>query len=203
MSKLPAGPDWKNPQYLLAGSPRQRRAYAVLQELGIWTTLGAFDPVLAGTIPLGIEVAGSDLDIICAVSSAAREGFINILRRQYGHLPAFRLAQSHISGHETVVCSFRYADEELEVFGQPIPTNQQNAFRHMAVEHALLQAGGEDWRVAVQHLKTQGIKTEPAFATLLQLPGDPYAALLTLEGLSAADLQAHLARCPLPAPRLS
>jgi hypothetical protein len=198
MNKVLPAPDWKNPHYLQAGSPRQQRAYAVLQELGIWSTLSTFDPVLAGTIPLGIDVEVSDLDIICEAPLAAQDAFGNILRRQYGSQPSFRLTQALINGCESVVCRFRYADEELEIFGQPLPTARQNAFRHMVVEHAVLLAGGEPWRAAVQHLKAQGLKTEPAFAMLLQLPGDPYEALLTLEDLTPSELRERLTHCPLP-----
>lgn len=50
----------------------------------------------------------------------------------------------------------------------------------MLVEYKLLQQHGEDFRQQVVALKKAGIKTEPAFAKLLQLPGDPYEALLQL-----------------------
>ncbi len=70
----------------------------------------------------------------------------------------------------------------------------------MLVEYAVLQAGGEPWRRAVQQLKEKGMKTEPAFAALLRLPGNPYEALLALEGKSHAELAACLP--PLPTPEL-
>lgn len=190
--------NWKNIQYLQTGNSRQQRAHAVLQELGIWGVLRSFDPVLAGTIPLAIDLADSDLDIICEVMPGAQEPFKQVLRKQYGHLAGFRLAQVAIGGHDSVVSSFRYAGVALEVFGQALPTEQQHAFRHLVVEYAVLQAGGEVWRAAVQQLKQRGLKTEPAFAALLQLPGNPYDALLTLEGKSPAELAAHLANCPTP-----
>ncbi|MCB2407962.1 DUF4269 domain-containing protein [Hymenobacter lucidus] len=185
-------PDWKDPQYLKTGSRRQQRAYAVLAELNIWSVLRCFDPVLAGTIPLGIDGPGSDLDLICEVSPEARPGFRELLQRQYGHLPSFRLRQHVIGGQESVVCNFRYGGEVLEIFGQGLPTARQNAYRHMLVEYAVLQAGGETWRRAVRQLKVQGLKTEPAFAQLLQLAGNPYEALLALEGRSAAELSAWI-----------
>jgi hypothetical protein len=122
-----------------------------------------------------------------------------LLREHYGHLPAFRLVEATIGGHNSVVCEFHYDGLMVEVFGQDQPTNQQNAFRHLLVEHALLGAGGEAWRRAVQALKHEGWKTEPAFAALLHLPGDPYEALLALEGRTPAELVALLAQHPLPA----
>lgn len=193
-------PDWKNPQYLLAGNSRQQRAYAVLQDLAIWTVLGPFDPVLAGTVPLAIDVSDSDLDIICEVGPGAKGQFWVLLEQHYGHLPEFALRQQVVGRHESIVCGFRAAGVVVEVFGQNVPTMRQNAVRHMLVEHAILQVGGVAWRVAVRGLKRQGVKTEPAFAQLLGLPGNPYEALLELESWSVEAVRERLARCPLPLP---
>jgi hypothetical protein len=95
-----------------------------------------------------------------------------------------------------VVCSFRYQEFEIEVFGQDCPTERQQAFRHMVVEDRVLQAGGESWRSAVRQLKEQGLKTEPAFAKLLHLPGNAYEALLVLEGKSVEELRTWLPSLP-------
>ncbi len=191
-------PNWKDAHYLAAGTSRQRRTYAVLKELGIITTLGAFDPVVAGTIPLDIELPGSDVDIICEVALGDSQSFVHLLQSHYGHLPTFRSRRVVSGSQPALVSSFCYAQVEIEVFGQDLPTVQQYAFRHLVVEHAVLRAGGAPWRTAVRRLKEQGLKTEPAFATLLQLPGNPYEALLTLESLSPAEVAAMLAQTPLP-----
>jgi hypothetical protein len=185
--------NWKDPHYLLAGNKRQQLAYAALQNLGIWSTLSAFDPVLAGTVPLDIDIANSDLDILCAVDSTEMARFVGLLQAQYAHLPEFIVTQKLINQRPSVVCSFRFQEFEVEVFGQDCPTERQQAFRHMVVEDRVLQAGGEAWRAAVRRLKEQGLKTEPAFAKLLQLKGDPYESLLTLEGTSVEELRTALA----------
>jgi hypothetical protein len=190
--------DWKNLRYLQQGNSRQQRAYAVLAELALWPTLRAFDPVLAGTIPLGIDLPASDLDVICEVPLPSQASFVQVLRGQYGHLTGFQLRPTSSQGQAAIVANFSYAGVAIEVFGQALPTSQQYAVRHLVVEAAILQVGGEVWRAAVQRLKQQGLKTEPAFAQLLHLPGDPYEALLTLEGKSAAELTAQLAQQPLP-----
>jgi hypothetical protein len=108
------------------------------------------------------------------------------------------VAHTSSRGHEVVVGSFYYAGVAVEVFDQALPTGRQYAFRHLVVEEAILQVGGEPWRRAVQNLKQQGMKTEPAFARLFHLPSDPYEALLMLEGKALAELAAQLAQYPLP-----
>lgn len=188
--------NWKDPQYLCSGTPRQQQAYATLQNLGIWHTLATFDPVLAGTIPLDIDIASSDLDILCAVAPAEIMSFTEVLQAQYAHLPEFALTQKPINNSLAVVCRFRFLEFEVEIFGQDCPTERQDAFRHMVVEYYVLQAGGEMWRAAVRRLKEQGLKTEPAFAVLLHLPGNSYEALLSLEGKSVEALRAWLPRLP-------
>lgn len=51
----------------------------------------------------------------------------------------------------------------------------------MLIEYNLLKTYGDPFRERIIQLKKQGIKTEPAFAQLLGLKGDPYLALLDLE----------------------
>jgi hypothetical protein len=193
--------DWKSLHYLRTGSPRQQQAYTTLEASGLWSLLSEFNPMLAGTVPLGIDIAGSDLDVLCEVPEAAQARFAVLLRVLFEARPGFRLAQRRIGGHATTVCGFRYGREEIEVFGQALPVAQQHGWRHLLVERAVLAAGGESWRTAVHVLKQQGLKTEPAFAQLLGLPGDPYAALLSLEGLPADELRRLVAARALPAPK--
>jgi len=79
-----------------------------------------------------------------------------------------------------VKMNFEFGGFEFECFGQPVPVERQYAYRHMLAEHDLLVRYPK-MRNEVIRLKEQGIKTEPAFARLLQLDGDPYEALLGLE----------------------
>jgi hypothetical protein len=181
-------PDWFDLHYLLAGTARQRQAYAALHSLNLPAALLDFDPVLAGTIPLDIDVPGSDLDLICEVPAGAAPRFRQQLWAHYGTLPGFTLNDAVINGVASIVCNFRHPDFELEIFGQARPVRRQNAYRHLVVEARVLAAGGAAWQQAARRLKEQGMKTEPAFAQLLGLAGDPYAALLTLEALSDAAL---------------
>ena len=141
----------------------------------------------------------SDLDIICEVALPRQALFEQVLQDNYGHLPSFKVWRMRSRADEATVVSFYYAGVTLEVFGQALSTSQQYAYRHLVVEAAILQVGGEAWRRAVQLLKQQGLKTEPAFAQLLGLPGDPYEALLALEGKSSSEIGLLLAQRALPA----
>jgi len=51
----------------------------------------------------------------------------------------------------------------------------------MLIENKILEQEGKQFRKKIIALKEQGYKTEPAFATLLGLEGNPYEALLELE----------------------
>ena len=126
--------------YLQAGSPRQQRAYATLAATGLWPLLRAYGPVLAGTVPLGIDTKASDLDVLCEVPAAAQDEFAGLLRAHFGTRPGFRLVQRMVGGHAATVASFGYEAEEIEVFGQVLPTAQQHGWRHLLVEAAVLAA---------------------------------------------------------------
>ncbi len=51
----------------------------------------------------------------------------------------------------------------------------------MIVEHRILEQKGIEFRYKIKKLKSNGIKTEPAFAKLLKLEGNPYDELLKLK----------------------
>ncbi len=53
--------------YLQSGNERQQLAFTAIKNLRILENLIEYDPILCGTLPLGIDVEGSDLDIIMEV----------------------------------------------------------------------------------------------------------------------------------------
>jgi hypothetical protein len=182
-------PDWKDITYLRHGSAPQRRAFDLLQRHELLPRLCAYDPVLVGTFPLDLTVPGSDLDIICEVPD----------------MPTFRQALAEFAAYPkyevrtastpkpALVASFEVEGLAVEVFGQAQPTARQNGYRHLVVEARLLAVGGPALRQRVWSLKASGVKTEPAFAQVLGLPGNPYHALLALEACDEAALVALVA----------
>ncbi|MFX3647376.1 MAG: DUF4269 domain-containing protein [Paenibacillus sp.] len=51
--------------YLASGNARQQDAYRVLQSSGLLNILADYHPYPAGTVPIDIDVPGSDLDLLC------------------------------------------------------------------------------------------------------------------------------------------
>lgn len=170
-------PNFLDISYLKNGNERQRKAYQVLTENNILGKLNYFTPILVGTIPINIDIESSDLDIICYVPN--QENFIQSLNYNFGKENQIIISKN--TTFNSVKANFFIADFEIEIFGQDIPTQQQNAYRHMLIEHKLLLEKGEDFRLQVIELKKQNFKTEPAFAKLLGLQGDAYEELLKLE----------------------
>jgi hypothetical protein len=189
-------PHWQDIGYLQAGSPAQQAAYHTLQRHAVLPIMQAYKPILVGTFPLDITVAGSDLDIICEVHDFPAFG--QLVAQHFGHCPAYATRQLQLGGLASLVISFQLNGMEVELFGQPLAPEQQNGYRHLVVEARLLALGGAAFKEQVINLKTQGLKTEPAFATLLNLPGDAYQALLRLESLSEQELASLLPPATAP-----
>ena len=85
--------------YLREGTRRQRWAYHNLTDLGIVEILKDYTPLLAGTVPLDIDIATSDLDIICHWQDA--QEFTNTLEKHWGERPDFRVYQTALTGPPT------------------------------------------------------------------------------------------------------
>lgn len=163
--------------YLITGNDKQRRVYETLTKYRVLDLLEKFDPILTGTIPINIDIETSDLDISCCYSD--KNEFIDAVTHSFSREKQFVLRQN--TQFDSVVCNFWLDHFELELFGQSIPTKQQYAYRHMLIEHQLLEERGEAFRQEIIALKKQGYKTEPAFGIALGLKGDPYEELLKFE----------------------
>jgi N-acetylglutamate synthase-like GNAT family acetyltransferase len=171
--------DFKNIEYLKFGNERQRVAYSVLYELEIFEYLKQYNPILTGTIPIDIDLPDSDLDIICECKDHIL--FAKDLTDKFGEYLNFKIWTKTHHGVKSTIASFSYKCQKIEIFGQNIPTDNQNSFLHMLIERQILQDKGTDFKNMIIELKKQGIKTEPAFAQMLGLKGDPYLELLKFD----------------------
>jgi hypothetical protein len=160
------------------GSRDDRRSYqAALAECDVLRALAQYGPRIAGTPPLGLDVVGSDIDVLCFAPDA--HAFTDSVWQMFSNAPAFAVKQL-VRPPQPVVASFEAAGWRIELYGAAIPVEQQRGWRHFVVERRLLDLGGEGLTAAVLARRRLGIKTEPAFAVALRVTGDPYLALLDL-----------------------
>ncbi|MEC4113381.1 DUF4269 domain-containing protein [Myroides pelagicus] len=168
--------NFRDLSYLQTGTAVQQEIYQLLDTHQVMQILAIHDPVLIGTYPIDIAIASSDLDICCTYQD--KVSFISLVNRYFGHYPGYQVREKQACGEAAVVVGFFIGTYEVELFAQSIPVESQNGYRHMLVEHQLLVQQGEAFKQAIIALKEAGLKTEPAFAKLLNLQGDPYEALL-------------------------
>jgi len=164
---------------LSSGGESQREVYEALRHCNIFARIAEYEPVLVGSIPLGIDTEGSDVDIICYYTDVHQ--FKAELVSQFGNEQGFTLNQSEMYGLETVTANFIINGLQFEIFGQNIPIQMQLGYRHMLIEETVLRSHGERFRRDVIELKKQGMKTEAAFCRLLGIDGNPYLKILGLE----------------------
>ncbi len=162
--------------YLKTGNSKQQAVYQLLIAHAVFNKLESFSPILTGTIPINVDIDNSDLDIACHWSDKII--FRHVLTTEFAQYENFMLEQKSINQVETIICSFTLDNFKLEIFGQNKPTKTQDSYQHMIMEYGILKIYGEDFRQQIVQLKKSGYKTEPAFAQLLQLKGNPYEALL-------------------------
>lgn len=156
-----------------------------IERLGILDVLRDCDPRVAGTLPLGIDVPGSDIDFLCHAADAG--AFTQLVWSAFGDHAAFSIRQ-WAGDERPVIASFEAHGWAFELFGHPSPVAVQRGWRHFEVERRLLTLGGAPLRHAVRERRRQGAKTEPAFADSLHLKGDPYVAMLEIHSCNDGQL---------------
>ncbi len=172
--------------YLKMGSDRQQAAFLAVLELDLFSVLADYDPLLTGTLPLGLDLPDSDLDVICSVQDFAE--FHAVMQAMYGWYDEFACESMQIDGMATAVCSFRYNRFRIKISGQPQATREQAAYRRMAATARLLRMAGETALDDVRRLKAAGMATAQAVGAYFQLEGRAEETLAELANASAEDL---------------
>jgi 2-hydroxy-3-oxopropionate reductase len=149
----------------------------VLAETEVIQHLAGFRPTVVGTPPLRLDLAASDIDVICQYSDPAE--FWSVAYSAFGNAEGFE-AWQWIGSFRATVIRFVHRGWFVQIFGSPEPIEDQNGWLHFEAERRLLMLWGEPLRRRVMALRRQGLKTEPAFARALGIPGDPYEALASL-----------------------
>lgn len=168
--------NFKSIDYLKNGSQLQKEAHKALAENRAMEKLANFQPLLVGTIPIDIAIKDSDLDIVCSFED--KEVFKEEIQGNFSNYPQFSMMEKIFQDEPTVIVRFMMDNFPVEIFAQNKLSFQQMAFQHMLIEHEVLTDRGEEFRKEIIRLKESGLKTEPAFALLLNFKGDPFQALL-------------------------
>jgi hypothetical protein len=184
--------DFSEHGYLSEGNGRQRRVHRLIGELRIMERLAFYEPVVAGTIPIDIDVESSDVDILCRCEHPGR--FEEDVRAHFSWTEQFEVRGPALGKNDRVVARFLYGDECFELFGQPIPVRRQHGFVHMVVEYRILRMTDARFRDAVRALKESGVSTEQAFARLMGIQADPYETLYSFGKLNDRKLRRKIPR---------
>lgn len=169
------------------GNKKQQEAYAAINSLDILKHLKSYNPVLCGTLPIGIDITSSDLDIIMEVHDF--DLFEEKINALYSNMKNFKVKRLTIRGREVVKSNFIFHNFEFELFGQAKPVHKQNAYLHMIIEHNLMKKD-PSLKGKVLNLKKQGYKTEPAFCKILNITEDPYLGLIQF-GVKEGIIKVH------------
>lgn len=172
--------NFRDIDYLKYGNDRQKKSYKILNETNIFYILKKYSPILVGTIPIGIDVNNSDLDIVCKVSDFNE--FKGLLDANFSIYNGYSIKYNEFEN--ILVCNFYVDNVEIEIYGSELDSVDTNGYRHMIVENRILSLANEEFKEAIIDLKRGGLKTEPAFSKMLNLSGNPYEELLKFEKYS-------------------
>ncbi len=164
----------------------------VLRRVAHTKKLGGFPSMVIGTPPLDLATQDSDIDI--AFQADDLDQFQRNAASAFGDLPCYSHHFASKRGERYLCVQFQTLGWDVELFCQSIPLDQQWGVRHFHMERRLLDLN-PPMRQLVLQLKHQGMKTEPAFAAVLGLAGDPYEAILLLESLSDKELRGLVDGC--------
>lgn len=165
---------------------KNQKVHRALMSSKVLEILKAFHPLVAGTFPLGLDIAGSDVDIL--LTTVDLQVLRQTLEETFGSLKDFGCFETEKTGTATLVARFTYHGIPFELFAQKSDSIQQDAYRHFQAEEKLLKLGGESFRQKILQLRNAGLKTEPAFAKALNLSGDPCVELLQMQKMSEQEL---------------
>ncbi|WP_373288499.1 DUF4269 domain-containing protein [Paenibacillus silvae] len=159
----------------------------MLSKHKILKILQNYNPILVGTIPIGINIETSDLDIICEVKNF--EEFERLCKEHFRDKQGFSITRRVVEEIERIKINFMIENWPIELFGQNKSTSEQNGYLHMIIEDRMLKLYGKKFKEHIIHLKSTGMKTEPAFAKILRLEGDPYLKLLEINNWTDEELR--------------
>lgn len=168
-----------------------RSIFNNLKKLNILKDFKKHKALVAGTFPLGLNVADSDIDIL--LTSEDLKYTLSELKSKYGSYDEFKYEYVEAQSLDSLVVNFKFEGIEYEVFVQETSSVQQWAYKHFLIEERLLKYGGSPFKEKVLKLRQQGFKTEAAFCEALNIKyTNPFDSLLELFYFSEETLNAYL-----------
>jgi uncharacterized protein len=165
--------------------------FSGLRELKIFSDFKKFFPLISGTYPLNIQIENSDVDILMQTEDLV--GLQNLLQSKYGDLQHYNSAIFKNPNGKALVVTFEFSGFIFEIYAEDKPTVVQSSNLHFILQERILKLANNDFFNKIRDLKKSGIKTEPAFAQVLKMTGDPYLVLLGLQKKSEAELKKMIA----------
>jgi hypothetical protein len=167
-------------QMLQHGSPRQMLAYQIILDSNLFDILKPFDPAHVGTIGNDIDLPSSDIDIICCADDFSK--IITVIQEKFND----EMIQHSIFDSRGVdALSIQISREiPIEIYVENTPVEKQLGYRHFMIGCRVLDLIGTEAHNEIRRLKSEGMKTEPAFVRMLGMAGDPYLSFLRLEEMS-------------------
>lgn len=166
---------------------RNYKVFSALKKLTILRSLNQFNPLVVGTFPLDLHTQESDVDIILSHHDLSE--LKTKIQNHFSNLDHFSIQEYLQNNEQIVVSNFTFENIQFELFAQKIQSVRQAANLHFLIEERLLKLGGKALKEKVLRARNSGDKTEPAFAKILQLNGDPYESLLKLQNMTEAQLK--------------
>jgi hypothetical protein len=159
----------------MASDEKKRRARTAVNESGALRILSKYSPVVVSTIFIDLDTPDSDIDVVCSYD--CKNEFVAVFEQVFSTKAEFEL---NVLGNH-VLGRFVQNGFLFEVYASATAVTEQPAYRHFMIMERLSNIGGVKLQEKIKVLKNAGIKTEPAIASLLNLSGDPYMAVLDLE----------------------
>lgn len=174
--------------YSLESVIRLEKNHSVFNSLKnseVLVKLKSFNPLVVGTFPLGLDNSNSDLDI--CVEFHNENDFITTANNSFSDFSNYQLSPTQVKSGQAILVKFTFENVNYEIIGQHISSNKQIAFQHFQVEEKILKYA--NCHKEILKLRSDGLKTEPAFARHLCLTGEGYNELLELNKKSIAQLK--------------
>jgi hypothetical protein len=98
--------NFKSLDYLKSSTLLQNAVFNALTKINLFSTLSAYSPILVGTIPIGINIENSDLDIILNCGETDQKNLIELIETHFGHYFGFTIGIQPFQDENIIMAHF-------------------------------------------------------------------------------------------------